>query len=240
MRNHPIVEVVKKERQHETIEQTRTRARRYVERQKAMTPTDDAPLYKATGCAPLSERDLECSRCHEMKAVEDMAKKDAKTLRSYCKACHAVRMSDSRRPTDALTKATTCAPLSEDAEWQAGVARHREALRARGGYPVSAELRASIGQAAEWFREVPVFREYHRVAQQIARLCGDDSEVVTTFRSVADAAQLRRDVSDHAIVSLIDSGWLSAEPAHNREGTWFRLCVGNTDHLNLSQEDTDD
>ena len=236
MKNHPLVEVIKKERQNETAEQTRARALRYVERQKAMAPTDDAPLYKATTPPPLSERDRECSRCHVMKAVEEMAKKDAKTLRSYCKACDAQRVADS-----ALYKATTPPPLSEDAEWQAGVARHRVALRKRqatltktyapptGEFDLfktalSAETRAPIGQAAEWFREVPIYGETRRVAYQIARLCGEDSEVATTFRSIADAAQLRRCVSDDAITELTASGWLSIEPT--RTGTLFQLCVG--------------
>ena len=81
MKNHPIVEAIKKERQSETAEQTRARALRYVERQKSLVPAEDVkPLYKAT----------------------------------------------------------TPAPLSEDADWQTGVARHRADLRATGGSPVSA------------------------------------------------------------------------------------------------------
>lgn len=254
MQTHPIVEAIKKERQNETAEQTRARALRYVERMKAMAPTDDAPLTKATTASPPSERDRECSRCHEMKAVEEMAKKDAKTLRSYCKKCDSSRVL-SRPDTEPLTKATTTSPpLSEDADWQGRVARHRVALRKRqaalaktyapltGEFDLfktacSAEHKMPVGQAAGWLREVPVYRETRRVAQQIARLCGDDSEVATTFRSIADAAQLRRDVSDDAIAELIASGWLSIEPT--RTGTLFQLCVGNTDNnTNNSQEET--
>ena len=42
MKNHPIVEAIKKERQHETIEQTRARALRYVERQWTLARTVEA------------------------------------------------------------------------------------------------------------------------------------------------------------------------------------------------------
>ena len=92
--------------------------------------------------------------------------------------------------------------------------------------PISAELQPTVEQAAEWLREIPVHREVRCVTQLIARLRGNDSQVVTAFRSIADAAQLRHGASEYAIYELNYPGWLSIQPA--RQGTLFQLCVGIT------------
>ena len=53
MKNHPIVEAIKKERQHETIEQTRARALRYVERQwtlaRPVEALEERPHHESPG-----------------------------------------------------------------------------------------------------------------------------------------------------------------------------------------------
>jgi hypothetical protein len=68
------------------------------------------------------------------------------------------------------------------------VASHRPLLDRR-GFAQSAEDAPPVGQAGFWWdqvqREVPYSARL--VARQLARLCGDDSKITVTWRSLADA-----------------------------------------------------
>lgn len=70
----------------------------------------------------------------------------------------------------------------------ARVARHRPLLERR-GFAQSAEDSPPVGQAGLWWdhvqREIPLSARL--VARQLARLCGDDSQVTVTWRALADA-----------------------------------------------------
>lgn len=253
------------------------------------------------------KHDTRCSRCYRRKLWSEMARKDARSFRSFCKNCdtfrrtgvnHAARRAinvdglanalaentyDHTQPIDtdqgsktliiapnsspAISAGQTCSrgnqsmPLSppakkgrtslaDDAEWQEQVKAKRAALRARqaalteefgmaGEYDLfksalSAECITPLkGQAAGWYEDVCrfTFGSALFVAYQIARLCGDDSEVTLPISSLADAVQRYDDAgrlenyTDVGIRTLKDHGWLETERS-GRAGTTFRLTVG--------------
>ena len=260
-----------------------------------------------------SKHDTRCSRCYRRKLRSEMARKDARSFRSFCKNCdtfrrtgvnHAARRAiniegladalaanpyGNTKPIDtdqgsktliiapksspAISAGQTCSrgnqpmPLSpptkegkttcrthvslaDDAEWQEQVKAKRVALRARqaalteefgmtGEYDLfktalSAEcITPPTGQAAGWYEDVyrSTFGSALFVAYQIARLCGEDSEVTLPISSLADAVQRYDDAgrlenyTDVGIRTLKDHGWLETERA-GRAGTTFRLTVG--------------
>lgn len=108
-------------------------------------------------------------------------------------------------------------------------------LRKR-GFALAAEHKPPTGQAALWYQEVILYvpRSGQAVARQIARLCGDDSEVTLPYRSLADAVGVRdragnlRRYTERGIKALVDAGWLEVETTGAKRGakTTFRLKVG--------------
>lgn len=96
------------------------------------------------------------------------------------------------------------------------IERHHRLLAKR-GHVLAADVMPPLGQAGLWYQDsmqcVP--RSGQRVARQIARLCGDDSQVCVPIRSLADAVGVRdkagRTVSytETGIRVLVEAGWLS-------------------------------
>jgi len=95
------------------------------------------------------------------------------------------------------------------------VGRHWLRFRKR-GVAWSAEITPAVGQAALWYQDVkkvaPVTGS--AVAEQIARLCREDSEVTTSIRSLADAvgrtdkAGRKVAFTERGIEWLIANEWL--------------------------------
>ncbi|MGW1505726.1 hypothetical protein ACWCQW_45920 [Streptomyces mirabilis] len=112
----------------------------------------------------------------------------------------------------------------------------RVKLRKR-GCALAAETALPTGQAALWHTDVVqcVPRSGQAVARQIARLCGDASEVTIPWRSLADAVGVRdragnlRRYTERGAKALTDAGWLEVETVGSKRGakTTFRLLVGN-------------
>lgn len=115
--------------------------------------------------------------------------------------------------------------------------RDTQALRT----PVSAEDREPTGQAALWFRDVEHYVSptaqgtAHAVARQLARLCGDDSQVTgVTWRSLAaavcrsDSAGRQVAFTERGVQALEEAGWLEHETIGQKRGarTTWRLTVG--------------
>lgn len=107
--------------------------------------------------------------------------------------------------------------------------------------PVSAEDKEPIGQALLWYQDVlryvpPTLKgTAHAVARQIARLCGDDSQVTgLPWRSLADAVGRRDSVgremafTQSGVQALCEAGWLEVETVGQKRGavTTRRLTVG--------------
>lgn len=127
---------------------------------------------------------------------------------------------------------------------------HREDLHKRAGNTGSvigamrrarsAESLPPVGQGAEWYGDV--LRNVRcgksgsawAVARQLARLCGDDSEVTMPRRSIVDAVQdadtLGRDTAfvERGRDVLVDLGWLEVETVGRGRGarTTWRLMPG--------------
>lgn len=210
-----------------TLEERRAKWDRMV----AQFPQDDAPVapeasYKATTLPPSAEVPLSavdydvCSRCQEDVPLTELASKGKDRKRSWCKACDTERR---RKPAPAADPSIMRDFLRGVDERYAA----RAERRAQGRSPFeacSAELKLPVGQALGWFRDVPVYHDTRAVAHQIARLCGEDSQVTTTLRSIADAAQMTRLATDRHIEILVRSGWL--EKVSTLKGTTFLLCVG--------------
>ncbi|MEU9329696.1 hypothetical protein AB0D91_38960 [Streptomyces canus] len=112
----------------------------------------------------------------------------------------------------------------------------RVKLRKR-GFVLSAEMAPPTGQAALWYADTVqcVPRSGQAVARQIARLCGDDSEVTIPWRSLADAVGVRdragnlRRYTERGAKALTDAGWLEVETVGSKRGakTTFRLLAGD-------------
>ncbi|MEW2130420.1 hypothetical protein [Streptomyces sp. NPDC005435] len=112
----------------------------------------------------------------------------------------------------------------------------RVKLRKR-GFALAAETAPPTGQAALWYSDAVqcVPRSGQAVARQIARLCGDDSEVTIPWRSLADAIGVRdragnlRRYTERGAKALADAGWLEVETVGSKRGakTTFRLMAGD-------------
>jgi len=121
------------------------------------------------------------------------------------------------------------------ADFRARVERHRAPL-ARRGQPTSHELVPPTGQAAEWYALVLDYcppRSGRIVGRQIARLCGVDSRVTTTWRSLADAVGIGdklgrvRAYTERGAEVLSEYGWLDIENEPGSWGTTFLLQIGD-------------
>ncbi|MFJ8346042.1 hypothetical protein ACIQ9J_06670 [Streptomyces sp. NPDC094153] len=116
------------------------------------------------------------------------------------------------------------------------IEERRVKLRKR-GFALAAETKPPTGQAALWYADVIqcVPRSGRDVARQIARLCGQDSEVTIPWRSLADAVGVRdragREVAytQRGVKALTDAAWLEVETTGAKRGakTTFRLLVGD-------------
>ena len=200
------------------------------DRMVAQFPQDDAPVapeasYKATTLpsanmqVSASDYDV-CTRCQGEVPLTELASNGKNRKRSWCKACDAERR---RKPAPAADPSIMRDFLRGVDERYAARAERRE--QGRNPFEAcSAELKLPVGQALGWFRDVPVYHDTRAVAHQIARLCGEDSQVTTTLRSIADAAQMTRLATDHHIQILVRSGWL--KKVSTPKGTTFLLCVG--------------
>lgn len=131
------------------------------------------------------------------------------------------------------------------ATWTERVERHRHLIRKRHARSrglvtrgaVSAELRPPTGQAGDWYddvgHQVPVTAR--DVARQLARLCGDDSQVAVPWRSLADACgkrdRLNRPMAyvQGGVECLEREGWLRRETVGRKRGavTTFYLLPGD-------------
>lgn len=108
-------------------------------------------------------------------------------------------------------------------------------LRKR-GVPWSAETLPPRGQAALWFEQVrrDVSPSGRDVARQLARLCGDDSQVTIPWRSLADAVARTDKGGRHVAYTqrgvgvLEDGGWLRVATVGRKRGavTTFYLMPG--------------
>ncbi|MGW4909679.1 hypothetical protein [Streptomyces sp. NPDC004270] len=126
-----------------------------------------------------------------------------------------------------MTFAEQCADAIEE---------RRAKLRKR-GFALAAETNPPTGQAALWYSDAVqcVPRSGQAVARQIARLCGDDSEVTIPWRSLADAVGVRdragnlRRYTERGVRTLVDAGWLEVETVGSKRGakTTFRLMPGD-------------
>ncbi|MGW0081510.1 hypothetical protein [Streptomyces sp. NPDC003393] len=104
-------------------------------------------------------------------------------------------------------------------------------------YALAAETVPPTGQAGMWYSDVIqcVPRSGQAVARQIARLCGDDSQVTIPWRSLADAVGVRDSAGRHmaytqrGVEALTKAGWLEVETTGAKRGakTTFRLLVGD-------------
>lgn len=122
-----------------------------------------------------------------------------------------------------------------DTEWAETVQRH-EALLQRRGQPLSWEQMPPTTQSSGWYWDaVQHVPESGRVvARQIARLCGDDSEVTLPWRTLVDAVgQADRAGRTTAYVqrgvrALIELGWLEKQVVGKGRGarTTWRLLPG--------------
>lgn len=123
----------------------------------------------------------------------------------------------------------------------------------RYGYPAvrAAENNLPTGQAALWYadlleRNVPLSAIL--VGRQIARLCGDDIEVVLTDESLTDAVG-RADRNGHTTKymergrrALVEMGWIEKETVGQKRGarTTYRLTVGGGSNFWISAHSLDD
>ncbi|MEU5519543.1 hypothetical protein ABZ759_02260 [Streptomyces sp. NPDC047860] len=122
-------------------------------------------------------------------------------------------------------------------------------LRKR-GFALAAETVPPTGQAGMWYTDVIqcVPRSGQAVGRQIARLCGDDSQVTIPWRSLSDAVGTRdragnlRRYTERGVRALVDSGWLEVETTGAKRGakTTFRLLVGELSVDALTSIDDED
>ncbi|MFI2504567.1 hypothetical protein [Streptomyces sp. NPDC018972] len=109
-------------------------------------------------------------------------------------------------------------------------------LRKR-GFALAAETVPPTGQAGLWYADVIqcVPRSGRDVARQIARLCGDDSQIAIPWRSLSDAVGVRDSIgreiayTQRGVEALTKAGWLEVETTGAKRGarTTFRLMVGD-------------
>lgn len=119
---------------------------------------------------------------------------------------------------------------------RAAVERHAALLDKRGS-PMSWEGMPPVGQAGEWFWEVMWFvsaPSAQNTARQIARLCGQDSEVSVPWRSLADAVGIPDKAGrtmayvQSGVETLERYGWLEVETTGKGRGsrTTFKILPG--------------
>ncbi|WP_158711472.1 hypothetical protein [Streptomyces xylophagus] len=127
------------------------------------------------------------------------------------------------------------------------IAEHGRLLSKR-GQPLAAENMPPAGQAYLWYRDVIQYVPLSGMltAKQIARLCGDDSQVTIPWRSLADAVGRKnragnlRSYTERGVQALVESGWLTVETIGSKRGasTTFYLQVGDfTDRTWMRDED---
>ncbi|MDX2758180.1 MULTISPECIES: hypothetical protein [Streptomyces] len=121
-------------------------------------------------------------------------------------------------------------------------------LLAKRGQPLAAENMPPTGQAYLWYRDVIQYVPLSGMlaAKQIARLCGDDSQVTIPWRSLADAVGRKnragnlRSYTERGVQALVESGWLTVKTIGSKRGakTTFYLQVGDfTDRTWMRDED---
>jgi hypothetical protein len=126
--------------------------------------------------------------------------------------------------------------------------REHSRLLAKRRQPLAAENMPPTGQAYLWYRDVIQFVPLSGIlaAKQIARLCGDDSQVTIPWRSLADAVGRKnragnlRSYTERGVQALVESGWLTVETIGSKRGarTTFYLQVGDfTDRTWMRDED---
>ncbi|MFI1418438.1 hypothetical protein ACH4VX_10640 [Streptomyces sp. NPDC020731] len=126
----------------------------------------------------------------------------------------------------------------------------RKAKLRKRGFVLAAEATPPTGQAGRWYADAIqcVPRSGQAVARQVARLCGDDSEVTVPWRSLVDAVgvcdragNLRR-YTERGVRTLVDAGWLEVETVGSKRGakTTFRLLPGDRSAECLGWIDAED
>ncbi|MFD3560120.1 hypothetical protein ACFWVU_10660 [Streptomyces sp. NPDC058686] len=124
----------------------------------------------------------------------------------------------------------------------------RRRLLAKRGSPLAVENMPPTGQAYFWYRDVIQYVPLSAMlaAKQIARLCGDDSQVTIPWRSLADAVGRKNragnlvSYTERGVKALIDSGWLSKKTIGSKRGakTTFYLQIGDfTDRGRLYEDE---
>ncbi|MET8976244.1 hypothetical protein ABZX85_11575 [Streptomyces sp. NPDC004539] len=130
----------------------------------------------------------------------------------------------------------------------AGRIKEHSRLLAKRGQPLAAENMPPTGQAYLWYRDVIQYVPLSGMlaAKQIARLCGDNSQVTIPWRSLADAVGRKnragnlRSYTERGVQALVESGWLTVETIGSKRGakTTFSLQVGDfTDRTWMRDED---
>ena len=121
------------------------------------------------------------------------------------------------------------------------------AFTARRWAAVQAGYRGLQGQAAAWYADVlddcSVRLPGLLVAKELARLCGDDSRVKISWRSLADDVG-RKDkggrrvaFTEGGVKTLVSSGWLKVESTgvgNRKSTTFFLMPADERDVLRLS------
>ncbi|QNK52490.1 hypothetical protein H7F30_13000 [Dermacoccus sp. PAMC28757] len=125
--------------------------------------------------------------------------------------------------------------------WRECVQRHRERLVSldRNVFDAAVcaeESTGATGQARAWLEDVVWFvpQSGQRVAVQIARLCGEGSEVTVPWRSLAEAVGIADAAGRHiaytqrGVEALVNADWLSVESSGKGRSatTTFRLLAG--------------
>lgn len=123
----------------------------------------------------------------------------------------------------------------------------RQPLLGKRGFALGGEHMPPTGQAALWYEDViqRVPRSGRDVAKQIARLCGDDSNVTIPYRSLADAVGVAdkagrlRAYTERGVEVLVEAGWLKVETTGSKRGakTTFYLMPGDLDDWTIWVEE---
>ncbi|MEU9331397.1 hypothetical protein AB0D91_48265 [Streptomyces canus] len=133
------------------------------------------------------------------------------------------------------------------AQYAEGINEHGELLTKRGRhrlpteplakFALAAEHLPPTGQAYGWYQEVLHYVPLSGIhaAKQIARLCGDDSQVTIPWRSLSyavgrkDRLGRERAYTERGVQALVEAGWLRVETIGSKRGaeTTFYLQVGD-------------
>ncbi len=175
-----------------------------------------------------------CSKCGSIVKAERFARLSGGKIKTSCKSCDNERRAAQRR---AAQRRAGSEASTQGESWSDRVERHHAALKRRGGVPRSAEMDAPTGQALGWYMDVaklapPTGRD---VARQLARLCGEDSVVTISERSLADAVGLTdsegraRSYVESGIKALVKAEWLEVEHGEGGQPNVYRLMPGPLD-----------